>query len=233
MGWGAAAGIGAGIIGEYLGAREANEASARDAQKNRDFQEYMSNTSHQREVNDLRAAGLNPILAANKGASTPSGASYTAQNAAEGLGTTAISAVALKQAAVKQEEEIKAIQSGTDKQKEEISLMKSQQGVNEGTKQLQADQATAARAQAAKSAIEAQVIRKGIPAAEVQNEIYDLIRPGVKKAKEFFGTGAKSQWLPDPDSPMARQADKNARAREKQRQYDHDNYKLPNFRRFP
>ena len=52
--------------------------NAKQAQVDRDWQEYMSNTSYQRAVLDLLKAGLNPILAAgNMGASTPVGAMAT------------------------------------------------------------------------------------------------------------------------------------------------------------
>lgn len=48
-------------------------ASASEAAKNRVWQKMMSDTAHQREVNDLVAAGLNPVLSANAGAPVTSG----------------------------------------------------------------------------------------------------------------------------------------------------------------
>lgn len=60
--------IGAGL--SFLGGERRNSAAASQAAAANELQLQMSNTAHQREVEDLRAAGLNPILSANKGAST-------------------------------------------------------------------------------------------------------------------------------------------------------------------
>lgn len=78
---------GASLIGGLMGnqarsseAAAANAASAASAERQMQFQREMSDTSYQRAVADMRAAGINPMLAAMRGgASTPGGASYTAQ----------------------------------------------------------------------------------------------------------------------------------------------------------
>lgn len=104
--WGSIATAAAGGL-NYLGQSQANATNQQIAQNQMDFQKQMSNTSYQRAVSDMQAAGLSPMLAYSQGgASTPSGASTTVGNKYSG----AISAAQAQQA---QNETLQQIKSQT------------------------------------------------------------------------------------------------------------------------
>lgn len=78
MVWPALIAAGANLLGGVM----QNKASAKQAQIANEFSERMASTQHQREVTDLRAAGLNPILSATggMGSFSPTGQQAPVQN---------------------------------------------------------------------------------------------------------------------------------------------------------
>lgn len=85
MGYNTLAAIQQGIY-NHIENNAAMSYNSAEALANRNWQERMSNTAYQRAVEDMRKAGINPILAyANGGASTPGGSGATITGASMGM----------------------------------------------------------------------------------------------------------------------------------------------------
>jgi len=98
---------GAGLL-SYLGGKEQREAQEGVSREQMAFQERMSNTAFQRGVSDMRAAGINPILAYSQGgASSPSGAGFSPESLTEDVASTALDTLRLRKDIEEAESRIK------------------------------------------------------------------------------------------------------------------------------
>lgn len=189
-------GGGGGSILEFIGGERANRASAKSVHRQMDFEQYMSNTAHQREVKDLRAAGLNPILSATggSGASTPSGANVNFENTLGPAVTTGLAARKAQQEFRNMQQEFNVLRHTSDRVANEASSAAS-------NAIIQAEQAKNAERLSAEQARGAKIVNdiqeKNVPLAELQLAGWQTGGKVIATLLEKLGAGGSAKLLMD------------------------------------
>lgn len=197
-----------GPVGTLVGGILQNRSNEAITGRQMSFQERMSSTAHQREVLDLEAAGLNPILSSRYGGSSaPQGAAIPAQNIASGLPAAISSAVQLRRVAA----EMENLAAQTDLNRERINTERTQQSQNVANSALSIERANTERtnqefthartqteyqnAQIAAQTFQNKVAEGRILWEQVTQEEAKAIAADIERRIDQSGYGETIRWL--------------------------------------
>ncbi len=176
FGPGAVAGFTGGL--DLLGGFLRNRAARRESARQMAFQERMSSTAHQREVKDLRLAGLNPILSATggSGASSPGGAQAPIVNPVSSAVSSALSARRVQQEILNLKAVKLKTEADTRQTEHQTSVLAGPAGVGDWIGSLISDFNT-------RAPVAGNLIRGG--ARIRMDQVEDFIRSSAKGSKEL------------------------------------------------
>lgn len=174
-----------GTVVDAFSSNSANKTNRRLAQQQMDFQERMSSSEIQRRVADLKAAGLNPMLAAHDGASSAQGAKADVEPITRNTASTALAVQMQRKQLENMDEQTRLLRAQTGNTLEDTKL-KSTTAVGVNATTTKTEHETMILAQEWKAALQRYDISlEDLKSKRLSNNQLEAMAPLIQKAQDL------------------------------------------------